>query len=82
MTILATVPIFTLVESIHTASGMLRSWQLLPLQKVPLFCDDQHCAELIAMNLVEPDPDAQLERAHQVESAPDEQSLLRALGSV
>ena len=63
-------------------TAISRSWQLLSLQQVPLLRDDLHCAELIPANLVEPDSDAQLERAHQIESAPDEQSLLRALGGV
>ena len=58
------------------------SWQLLAFQEIPLLRDDQHCAELIPANLVESDVDGQLERAHQIESAPDEQSLLRALGGV
>ena len=63
-------------------TAISRSWQLLSLQQIPLLRDDLHCAELVRTNIVEPDPDAQLERAHQVESAPDEQALLRALGRV
>ena len=58
------------------------SWQLLPLQQVPLLRDDQHGAELIRTNLVKTDVDPQFQRARQVESAPDEQSLLSALGGV
>ena len=56
--------------------------QLLPFQQVPLLGDDQHCAELIRANLIKADVNAQFQGAHQVESAPDEQSLLRALHSV
>ena len=56
--------------------------QLLPLQQVPLFRDDQHCAELVRTNLFKADVNPQFQRAHQVESAPNEQPLLRALGGV
>ena len=56
--------------------------RFLSLQQVPLLRDDQHGAELVRANLVKADPDAQLERAHQIESAPDEQTLLCALGGV
>jgi hypothetical protein len=59
-----------------------RPRQFLPFQQVPLLRDDQHCAELIPANLVESDVNTQFQRPHQVESAPDEQSLLRALGGV
>ena len=58
------------------------SWQLFPLQQIPLLSDDQHCAELIPANLVESDVDAQLECAHQVEGAPEHQPSLRGLGGV
>ena len=46
--------------------------QLLALQQVPLLRDDQHCAELIRANLTNADVNSQFQRAHQVESAPDE----------
>ena len=59
-----------------------RSWQLLPLQQVPLLRDDEHCAELVRANLLKADVNAQFQRAHQIESAPDEKSLLRALRGV
>jgi hypothetical protein len=44
--------------------------------------DDQHCAELVPANLVEADVNDQLQRAHQIESAPNKQAFLRALGRV
>jgi hypothetical protein len=40
----------------------------------------QNCAELVRANLVKADMDGQLEGAHQIESAPDKQAFLRALG--
>ena len=42
----------------------------------------QHCAELVGANLVKADLNPKFQRAHQVESAPDEQTLLCALGGV
>ena len=59
-----------------------RSWQPLAFQQVPLIRDDQHSAKLVRANLVKADVNPQFQRAHQIESAPDEQSLLRALGGV
>lgn len=59
-----------------------QSWHLLALQQVPLLRDDQHGAEFVRANVVKTDVNPQFQRAHQVESAPDEQSLLRALGGV
>ena len=58
------------------------SRQLLPLQQIPLLGDDQHCAELVGANLVKADVNPQFQPAHQVESAPDEQSFLFALGGI
>jgi hypothetical protein len=58
------------------------SRQLLALQQVPLVRDDQHCAELIRANLVKAEVNPKFQRAHQVKRAPDQQSLLRALGGV
>jgi hypothetical protein len=43
---------------------------------------DQHGAELVRANLVKADVNSQFQRTHQIESAPDEQALLRALGGV
>ena len=57
-------------------------WKPLPLQQIPLLGDDQHGAELISANLVKTDVNGQLERAHQIERAPDQQSFLSALGGV
>ena len=59
-----------------------RSLRLLSFQQVPLLRDDQHCAELVGANLVKADVNPQFWRANQVERAPDEQSLLRALSGV
>ena len=56
--------------------------RFLPLQQIPLLRDDQHCPELVRANLVKADVNAQFQSAHQIESAPDEQSLLCALGGV
>ena len=56
--------------------------QFLPLQQIPLFRDDQHCAELIPANVIKADVDSQFKRAHQIESAPDKQAFLGALGGV
>ena len=58
------------------------SRQLLALQQVPLLRDDQHCAKLIRTDLVKADVNPELQRARQVESAPDEQALLRTLSGV
>ena len=55
---------------------------MLPLQQVPLLRDDQHGAELVRANFVNADVNSQFQCAHQVQSTPDEQSLLRALGGV
>ena len=52
------------------------------LQQVPLLRDDPHCAELIGANFVKANVNPKLQCAHQIEGAPDEQSLLRALGGV
>jgi hypothetical protein len=60
----------------------LGSRQLLALQQVPLLRDDQYCAELIPANLVNVNVNAQLQSSHQVQSPPDQQSLLRALTGV
>ena len=57
-------------------------WKFFPIQQIPLLRDDQHGAELLAANLVESDVNSQFQRAHQIESAPDEQAFLRALGDV
>ena len=54
----------------------------LSFQQVPLLCDDQDCAELVRANLVKADVNPQFQRAHQIEGAPDQQSLLRALGGI
>ena len=56
--------------------------RLLPIEQIPLLGDDQHGEELVRANLVEADVDAQLERAHQIEGPPDQQSLLGALEGV
>ena len=66
----------------HPSLTLSGSGCLLPLQRIPLLRDDQHCAELVPSNLVKADVNSQFQRAHQIESAPDEQSLLRALGGV
>ena len=58
------------------------SGRLLSFQQVPLLRDDQHCAELVPTNLIESDVDSQLERAHQIQRAPNQQTFLRALGGV
>ena len=66
----------------HLTRPFSRSWQPLPLQQVPLLRDDQDCAELVRANVVKGDVNPQFQCSHQIESAPDEQSLLSALGSV
>ncbi len=53
--------------------------RLFPFQQIPLLGDDQHRAELIRANLVKADVNPKFQGTHQVESAPDQQSLLRAL---
>ena len=58
------------------------SGRFLPLQQVPLLRDDQHRAKLIRPNLAKTDVNPKFQCAHQVESAPDQQSLLRALGGI
>ena len=49
---------------------------------VPLLRDDQHGAKFIPANLVESNMDGQLERAHQIQRATDQQPLLRTLSGV
>ena len=61
---------------------VIRSRESLSLQQVPLLRDDQHCAKLIPANLVKANVNAQFQSAYQIESAPDEQPFLRALGCV
>ena len=56
--------------------------RLLSLQQVPLLGDDQNGAELVRANLIKADVNPEFQRAHQIERAPDEQSLLGALGGV
>jgi hypothetical protein len=78
---------FALLTSTSTTSSSLLlsamvSRRLLSFQEVPLLGDDQHCAKLVPANLVKADVNPQFQRAHQVESAPDEQTLLRALSGV
>ena len=56
--------------------------QSCSLKEVPLLRDDQHGAELVPANVIKTNMDGQLERAHQIESTPDKQTFLRALGSI
>ena len=58
------------------------SWQLFALQQIPLLRDDQHGAELVPAYFIKADVNGQFQRAHQIESAPDKQALLRALSGV
>ena len=56
---------------IMTPSG---SWQLLALRHITLLRDDKHCAELVPANVIKAEVNGQFQRAHQIESTPDEMS--------
>lgn len=53
--------------------------ELLALVPIPFFFEDLHRDELVGRNILEGDPDAQLESGAQVESAPDQDSGFRLL---
>ena len=55
---------------------------LLPVERVPLFLQHEHCVELVRAEVVEGDVDAQVERRLKVERAPDQEGGLGVLGGV
>ena len=55
---------------------------LIPLQPIPLLGNDQHCLKFIGFDLIEGDPDAELERGHQIQRATDQQPFLGGLRSL